>query len=95
MGNTECKPRPNTDYLKSGTGRMGSNALPPLNAFCYKTMYRREQLPKFHDKPIMGLKSNKNFICSNVVENVTTAPKKLPAETNYLPKNDYGQVPKY
>lgn len=74
---------------------MGSNALPDIKGFAYKTMHRKENIPRIEDKPIMGLKSDKNFVCSNVVENVTSAPRKLNETSNYLAKKDYGAVPKY
>jgi len=35
----------------------------------------RPEIPKKDEKPIMGLKSNKNFIISNAVENILSAPK--------------------
>lgn len=43
----------------------------------------------------MGLASDKNFIVSNIVENVTAAPRKLNEKMDYTKKRDYGQVPKY
>ena len=84
-----------TDFVKGGTGRMGSNALPDINAFAYRTMQRKEPIPKFEDKPVMGLTSEKNYVTSNIVENVTTAPKKLKETKNYIGKKDYGKVPAY
>jgi len=30
----------------------------------------KDNVPKVSEKPIMGLKSNKNFIVSNAVENI-------------------------
>lgn len=55
---------------------MGSNALPDSN---YDGTRINEPVkpivPKKDEKPIMGLKSNKNFIVSNAVENILSAPK--------------------
>jgi hypothetical protein len=88
--------RPNTvDFPKCGSGRMGSNTLPQIQSFAYKTQQRREVIPKFNEKPIMGLKSDKNFIVSNVVENVTSAPKKLREEVSWVTKKNYGSIPNY
>ena len=88
--------RPNTvDFPKCGSGRMGSNTLPQIQSFAYKTQQRREVIPKFNEKPIMGLKSDKNFIVSNVVENVTSAPKKLREDVSWVTKKDYGRIPNY
>ena len=44
----------------------------------------------------MGLKSNKNYIVSNAVENILAVPKKVTSdEPLYVAKKDYGQVPEY
>jgi len=90
------KYRPNTvDFPKCGSGRMGSNTLPQIQSFAYKTQQRRELIPKFVEKPVMGLKSDKNFIVSNIVENVTAAPRKLKEDIDYTKKVNYGTNPKY
>merc|ERR1712070_1084400 len=56
--------RPNTtDFTKCGSGRMGSNTLPQIQTFAYKTQQRRDAIPKLNDKPVMGLCSEgKNFV---------------------------------
>lgn len=84
-----------TDFVKCGSGRMGSNTLPQINNFAYKTYQRRDPIPKVVDKPVMGLKSDKNFIVSNIVDNVTNPPKKLGEAVNYTQKPNFGKVPKY
>ena len=43
----------------------------------------------------MGLISEKNYVTSNIVENVTCAPKKLKQTKNYIGKRDYGKAPTY
>ena len=43
-----------------------------------KKMYRMPPVVAKDDQPIMGLKSNKNFIVSNAVENILAPPKTLP-----------------
>jgi len=43
----------------------------------------------------MGLKSNKNFIVSNAVENILAPPKTIPTKSRYRNKKDYGKVPQY
>ena len=51
---------------------MGSNRLPDpdsLTKFVYPGP-KREPVPKKDEKPILGLKSNKNFIITNAVENI-------------------------
>lgn len=36
----------------------------------------RPPVPKHDDKPLMGLKTTKNFITTNAVENITSVPRK-------------------
>ena len=55
-----------------GTGSMGSNKLPDVDSltkFTYNGS-KRDPVPKKEEKPILGLKSNKNFIITNAVENI-------------------------
>jgi len=52
-------------------------------------------VPKKDEKPIMGLRSNKNFIVTNAVENILAAPKTMPEEPSWTSKRDYGRVPDY
>jgi len=62
---------------------------------------RRPPVPKHTEKPVMGLKSNKNFITNNAVENIMSVPKKPAAkfaDTKDGKINDLepsGLVPKY
>ena len=60
-----------------------------------KKMYRKPPIVGKDDKPIMGLKSNKNFIVSNAVENILAPPKTIPQKNRYRSKKDYGRVPQY
>jgi hypothetical protein len=93
----ESKPDTKTFRLK-GTGSMGSNKLPEpdtLEKFVYETNPRRPPIPKRDEKPILGLKSNKNFIVSNAVENILSAPKVIKEETVWTKKKDYGKTPEY
>jgi hypothetical protein len=57
---------------------------------------RKPAVPTVQDKPIMGLKSDKNYITANAVDVILMAPKKKPTEkVNYLSKKTYGKVPEY
>jgi hypothetical protein len=57
---------------------------------------RKPAVPKRHEKPIMGLTTDKNFIVSNAVENILAQPKKTQGtETNWLKKSEFGQAPLY
>lgn len=52
-------------------------------------------MPGVNDKPVLGLKSNKNFIVTNAVENILSVPKAPKTEVNWIEKKDYGRVPDY
>eukprot|EP00401_Gymnodinium_catenatum_P042980 CAMPEP_0117512130 /NCGR_PEP_ID=MMETSP0784-20121206/28873_1 /TAXON_ID=39447 /ORGANISM="" /LENGTH=218 /DNA_ID=CAMNT_0005307841 /DNA_START=182 /DNA_END=838 /DNA_ORIENTATION=+ len=48
------------------------------------------------DKPVFNLVSSKNFIVSNAVEAILSAPKQVTeSRKDYMKKEDYGKVPKY
>eukprot|EP00644_Phytophthora_capsici_P002918 jgi/Phyca11/129530/e_gw1.85.137.1 len=59
----------------------------------------RPPVVKREDKPIMGLKSAKNFVTANAVETILAVPGYRARAKNeppqYLHKEDYGQVPRY
>jgi hypothetical protein len=38
----------------------------------------------------MGLKSSKNYIVSNAVENILSAPKVMKTDENWMGKRDFG-----
>lgn len=42
-----------------------------------------------------GLKSNKNFIVTNAIENILSVAKKNEDSIDYLLKKDYGKTPNY
>ena len=57
---------------------------------------RKAGVPKKEEKPIMGLKSDKNFVVANVVENTLAVPKKRSENTVNIPTTDkFGKVPTY
>ena len=57
---------------------------------------RKPGVPKKDEKPIMGLKSDKNFVVANVVENTLAVPKKKVDNTvNYPTTDKFGKVPAY
>jgi len=57
--------------------------MPEKTSFAYADADRkRPPVPKKDDLPIMGLKTTKNFITQNAVENIMSVPKK--AEKNYV-----------
>ncbi|EDO42950.1 predicted protein [Nematostella vectensis] len=51
--------------------------LPDKKPFRYEDeTKRRPAVPKHSEKPLMGIRSNKNFITTNAVENIMSVPKK-------------------
>jgi hypothetical protein len=61
-----------------------------------ETEIRKPPIPTIADKPVMGIKSEKNYITSNAIDNILMAPRKINnKEFDYLKKKDYGKVPEY
>lgn len=80
---------------------MGNETLPDrknyhyylARKFSYDCRHKKDPVPAKDDKPVHGLKSNKNFIVTNAIENILSVAKKTPEPVDYLKKKDYGQVP--
>ncbi|KAJ8604981.1 hypothetical protein CTAYLR_006895 [Chrysophaeum taylorii] len=87
-------PDPRT-YLKGGDKLSRVPARVEVDEFHYQGE-RKELVPKRGDRPVMGLKTTKNFITANAVEAILQVPKiKVTEEPDYLKKTDYGQPPGY
>ena len=57
---------------------------------------KRAPIPKKDEKPIMGLISKKNYVVSNAVDNILSAPKKVKQpEALWTQKAEFGKVPDY
>ena len=74
---------------------MGNSTLPPVRNFSYDCSHKKAAVPRVTERPTMGLKSDKNFIVSNAIENILSTARKVEAPANYLEKKDYGRVPNY
>lgn len=88
------KPRPDM-FLKS---KSGTKALAKATKFSYPEQEneRKPALPKRDEAPAMGLKTTKNFVISNALENIlseSTAKNTESAET--LKHAEFGKVPQY
>lgn len=60
------------------------------------TEIRKPAIPSLADKPIMGLKSGKNYILSNAVDVILMQPKTTKSQSiDYLNKRNYGKIPSY
>jgi hypothetical protein len=62
---------------------MGNETLPPgttplnlVRNFSYDCKHKKDNVPRVHEKPVLGLKSNKNFIVTNAIENILSVAKK-------------------
>jgi len=57
---------------------------------------KRQPVPLRGDKPVMGLKTTKDFLVANAVENILAVPgQRTNKPPQYLKKKDYGMVPEY
>lgn len=57
---------------------------------------RKPAVPKRSEAPLHGLTSGKDFVTTNAVSAMLTAPKRLPREEpDWTAKPDYGKVPEY
>lgn len=57
---------------------------------------RLPEVPDRSDKPVLGIRTNKNFITANAVQAILQVPRIVDkGEENYLEKEDYGKVPSY
>lgn len=58
------------------------------------TEIRKPPIPPLVDKPILGLKSDKNYITANSVDVILIQPKRKSTEgKNYMTKKNYGLIP--
>jgi hypothetical protein len=56
----------------------------------------KPQVPDKRERPVMGIKTSKNFITANAVEAILQVPKATEnGELNYMKKEDFGKVPSY
>ena len=85
-----AKPQPDSFRMK-GTG---TAVLSQPQKFSYTTE-RKDAVPKHTDRPVLGLKTDKNFIVSNAVNAILTAPPAPKEIDDPLKKKNYGSVPKY
>lgn len=63
------------------------------NKFSYDCVHKKPPVPTVNDKPVQGLRSGKNFIISNAIENILSTSKQPHQETEWTKKKDYGKTP--
>ncbi|CAH1789662.1 unnamed protein product [Owenia fusiformis] len=80
MGQAKVPTRRQDNFLKK---HEKEPVLPDRTKFSYPDEERkRPNVPRKDDQPLMGLRTTKNFITNNAVENIMSVPKK--AEKNYV-----------
>jgi len=93
----EAKPVP-SEFLKKASLRAAVLTAKEVLVAPYKfpAENRKDPVPKKDEKPVMGLKTAKNFITANAVETILQVPSlRGRPESDYLNKADYGKVPAY
>ena len=68
--------------------------LPPLEKLHPNDSIKKPNIPGINDYPIHGLKTEKNFVIANAVDNILMTPKQLPVEEERFHKY-FGKVPDY
>jgi len=85
-----------TEFTRKGTGTSGQIYAPSESGnFARDSDYKKPAVPKKDEKPIMGLKTQKNYIVANAVENMLAQPKVIEEPIKYKEKKDFGKVPNY
>jgi hypothetical protein len=70
--------------------------LPPLEKLKCSTEIKKPPIPTLNDQPISGLRTEKNFVISNAVDNILMQPKKLRDSSVEERFHKYfGRVPDY
>jgi hypothetical protein len=73
----------------------GIHKISLVRNFSYDCKHKKNPVPKVTEKPIQGLKSDKNFIVTNAIENILSNAKKTVDPIDWQKKKDYGEVPEY
>ena len=96
MGREVGKPDPQ-GFMKAGEKTKGQMSQPKPFAREPKVQIdRKAAVPGREEKPIYGLKTSKNYVTANAVENILQAPKRVPTtDPRFTAKEDYGKVPDY
>ena len=73
---------------------------PPVEKIKSYNEVKKPAIITVKEKPIMGLKSEKDYVKSNAIDNILMEPRKrkIPSERDldyFLHKKDYGRVPNY
>jgi hypothetical protein len=69
--------------------------IPKPEKFHTASSVKKPPIPTVNDTPIFGLKTSKNFIIANAVDNILMQPKKITNDTDRPFHRYYGKVPDY
>lgn len=91
------------NFLKKNGGKLtASRGEPTVNKTKFLKSAKdaaklKADIPNRYDKPIMGLKSDKNYVVANAVESVLAVPTKNipPPQNRAVDRDDFGKVPAY
>ena len=84
-------PNPKNFHKKGETHKI----YPPTEKLHTLSEIKKPPIPTVNDTPIYGLKTEKNFIISNAVDNILMQPRKRNLSVDQPFHKYYGQVPKY
>ena len=81
------------NYHKKG---QNFKILPPLQKLHKDCQLKKPPIPSVNDRPIQGLKSNKNYILSNAIDNILMKPRKMRNKScEDIHHKYYGKIPDY
>jgi len=81
------------NYHKKG---QNYKILPPLQKLHPECRIKKPPIPSINDRPIIGIRSNKNFILSNAIDNILMKPKLFKNKScEDIHHKFYGRVPDY
>eukprot|EP01135_Chromosphaera_perkinsii_P011961 Nk52_evm14s2542 gene=Nk52_evmTU14s2542 len=88
-------PKPH-EYMRANFGKTRQEYLEKRHPPPPKMEFNKAKVPRRHEKPVMGLKSDKDYVKENAINNIKAVPKKLPEdEIPFNKRQNYGKVPKY
>ncbi|EDQ88156.1 uncharacterized protein MONBRDRAFT_37690 [Monosiga brevicollis MX1] len=111
MGPAKVEPNSTTQFLKRGMGQTAAVNHTQKPDRTKPNKAKKPPVPKHNDAPVMGLKSQKNFIKGNAIAAMTLQPTqreelvldatgrvdpaKAGLKPTYSKKKDYGKTPAY